>query len=162
MSAFGLGRQLGVDRGAAQEYMEAYFRRYPKVKEYMDAMREQAREAGYVETLFGRRLYLPEIRSRNAQRRQYAERAAINAPMQGSAADIIKRAMIHMDAWLYGEGGVDGRMVMQVHDELVFEIAGDQVPAAIRHIHDHMAQAAELAVPLEVDIGAGDNWDTAH
>ncbi|HKJ22366.1 MAG TPA: DNA polymerase I, partial [Gammaproteobacteria bacterium] len=162
MSAYGLGRQLGVPRGAAQEYMEAYFRRYPKVREYMDAMREQAREAGYVETLFGRRLYLPEIRSRNAQRRQYAERAAINAPMQGSAADIIKRAMIHMDAWLYGEGGVDGRMVMQVHDELVFEIAGDQVPAAIRHIHDHMAQAAELAVPLEVDIGAGDNWDTAH
>ena len=161
MSAFGLARQLSVDRGAAQEYMDLYFRRYPGVKEYMDAMRQQARQAGYVETLFGRRLYLPEIRSANSQRRQYAERAAINAPMQGSAADIIKRAMIDTDAWLQA-GEVDARMIMQVHDELVFEVAEGQVEQAIPHIRDHMAKAAELSVELVVDVGAGDNWDTAH
>ena len=161
MSAFGLARQLSVDRGAAQEYMDLYFKRYPGVKEYMDAMRQQARQAGYVETLFGRRLYLPEIRSANSQRRQYAERAAINAPMQGSAADIIKRAMINTDAWLR-KGNMDARMIMQVHDELVFEVAEAQVEAAIPQIRDHMAGAAALSVDLVVDVGIGDNWDTAH
>jgi DNA polymerase-1 len=161
MSAFGLARQLSVERGAAQEYMDLYFKRYPGVKAYMDAMREQARGTGYVETLFGRRLYLPEIRAANAQRRQYAERAAINAPMQGSAADIIKRAMISTHAWLQSED-VDAHMIMQVHDELVFEVAEDQVQAAIPRIRDHMAHAAQLSVALVVDVGVGDNWDTAH
>jgi DNA polymerase-1 len=161
MSAFGLARQLSVERGAAQEYMDLYFKRYPGVKANMDAMREQARGTGYVETLFGRRLYLPEIRAANAQRRQYAERAAINAPMQGSAADIIKRAMISTHAWLQSED-VDAHMIMQVHDELVFEVAEDQVQAAIPRIRDHMAHAAQLSVALVVDVGVGDNWDTAH
>ena len=161
MSSFGLAQQLGLSRSQAQSYIDLYFARYPGVKNYMDTIRDQAREQGYVETLFGRRLYLPEIKSRNAARRQYAERTAINAPMQGTAADIIKRAMISTDQWLL-EDKPDAKMIMQVHDELVFEIAEDQLdhyPAMIRTI---MCSAADLNVPLTVDIGVGNNWDEAH
>ncbi len=157
MSAFGLGRQLGIEREAAQEYMDLYFARYPGVKRFMDEIRERARRQGYVETLFGRRLYLPEINSRNHQRRQYAERAAINAPMQGTAADIIKRAMLRCHRWLAAQP-CRAHMIMQVHDELVFEVAAadkDRLVEAVRHC---MTGAAELAVPLEVDIGWGSNW----
>jgi len=161
MSAFGLAKQLGVERGAAQEYIDLYFARYPGVKEYMDRMRAQAHEQGFVETLFGRRLYLPEINSKNGQRRQYAERAAINAPMQGTAADIIKRSMIRCDQWLT-QSGIDARMIMQVHDELVFEVKTDQLDAAKTGIEEAMAGAAQLAVPLVVDMGVGENWDEAH
>ncbi len=161
MSAFGLAQQLGLSRSQAQSYIDLYFTRYPGVKNYMDSIREQAREQGYVETLFGRRLYLPEINSRNAQRRQYAERTAINAPMQGTAADIIKRAMIAADLWLFKENP-DAKMIMQVHDELVFEIAQDQVDDCAAHIRTLMCAAADLDVPLIVDIGTGNNWDEAH
>jgi DNA polymerase I len=161
MSAFGLARQLGIERGAAQAYVDLYFARYPGVKRYMDQTRETAREQGYVETVFGRRLFLPDINSRNVQRRQYAERTAINAPMQGTAADIIKRAMIAVDAWIETHRPA-AVLTMQVHDELVLEVdtaAVDQVVFQIRHI---MASAAALAVPLVVDIGVGANWDQAH
>jgi DNA polymerase-1 len=161
MSSFGLGQQLGLSRNQAQSYIDLYFARYPGVKNYMDGIREQAREQGYVETLFGRRLYLPEINSRNAARRQYAERTAINAPMQGTAADIIKRAMIAVDRWLYLENP-DAKMIMQVHDELVFEIAQDQVDDCAAKIRSIMCAAVELQVPLIVDIGIGNNWDEAH
>ncbi len=161
MSAFGLAKQLGIQRAAAQEYVDLYFTRYPGVKAFMDRMRAQAHEQGFVETLFGRRLYLADINARNAQRRQYAERAAINAPMQGTAADIIKLSMIRCHDWL-NEGGVDACMIMQVHDELVFEVRQDQLQAAISGIERSMSGAAELAVPLLVDIGKGDNWDQAH
>ncbi len=161
MSAFGLARQLGIDRTAAQAYVDRYFARYPGVKAFMDRTREEARERGYVETIFGRRLNLPEIRSRNAQRQRAAERTAINAPMQGTAADIIKRAMIAVDRWLI-DSGVGARMIMQVHDELVFEVDTDQVEHAAAAIRDHMAGAASLSVPLVVDVGVGDNWDEAH
>ncbi|MGZ5058759.1 MAG: DNA polymerase, partial [Methylobacter sp.] len=161
MSSFGLAQQLGLSRNQAQSYIDLYFARYPGVKSYMDSIREQAREQGYVETLFGRRLYLPEINSRNAARRQYAERTAINAPMQGTAADIIKRAMIAADHWLYNDKP-DAKMIMQVHDELVFEIAQDQVDACTKKIKAIMCAAAGLDVPLIVDIGVGDNWDEAH
>ncbi|HEY8219334.1 MAG TPA: DNA polymerase I [Methylobacter sp.] len=161
MSSFGLGQQLGLSRNQAQSYIDLYFARYPGVKNYMDRIREQAREQGYVETLFGRRLYLPEINSRNAARRQYAERTAINAPMQGTAADIIKRAMIAVDRWLYLENP-DAKMIMQVHDELVFEIAQDQVDECAAKIRAIMCAAVELEVPLIVDIGIGNNWDEAH
>jgi DNA polymerase-1 len=161
MSAFGLARQLGIDRAAAQEYVNRYFERYPGVKEYMDSTRARAREQGYVETVFGRRLYIPDIKASNAQRRQYAERTAINAPMQGTAADIIKRAMVQLDGWLQS-AGVDGRMIMQVHDELVFELPEDAVESATGRISEMMTGAAELSVPLEVDIGVGGNWDEAH
>jgi DNA polymerase-1 len=161
MSAFGLGKQLGISRGQAQEYVDLYFDRYPGVKDYMDSIRETARAQGYVETVFGRRLYLPEINARNGQRRQYAERSAINAPMQGTAADIIKRAMIEVHGWL-DRTSADARMIMQVHDELVFEVgerAVDEVTAEIRKI---MCAAADLAVALKVDAGVGQNWDEAH
>lgn len=161
MSAFGLAKQLDVGRHEAQEYIDLYFSRYPGVLAYMDRMRESAKSDGYVETIFGRRLYLPEINARNAQRRQYAERAAINAPMQGSAADIIKLAMIKTSAWL-NQDPIDVTMVMQVHDELVFEVAKDQLIAARDGIRHCMSSAAELAVPLVVDIGDGKNWDEAH
>ena len=160
MSAFGLSRQLGVSRDAAQQYMDLYFARYPGVHDFMERIRREAAERGYVETLFGRRLYLPEITARNRQRREYAERAAINAPMQGTAADIIKRAMLRVDAWLRERPDI--RMIMQVHDELVFEVPTDRLAEAERHIRTEMAAAAELAVPLEVDIGSGSNWDEAH
>jgi DNA polymerase-1 len=161
MSAFGLAQQLGLSRSQAQSYIDLYFARYPGVKNYMDSIREQAREQGYVETLFGRRLYLPEINSRNAARRQYAERTAINAPMQGTAADIIKRAMIAADRWLYRDNP-DAKMIMQVHDELVFEIAESQLESCTANIRTLMCAAAELDVPLIVDIGIGNNWDEAH
>jgi DNA polymerase-1 len=161
MSSFGLAQQLGLSRSQAQSYIDLYFTRYPGVKNYMDRIREQAREQGYVETLFGRRLYLPEIKSRNAARRQYAERTAINAPMQGTAADIIKRAMIKTDQWLL-EDNPDAKMIMQVHDELVFEAAEDQVDHYSAIIRNIMSSAADLNVPLIVDIGVGNNWDEAH
>ncbi|MGD0489958.1 MAG: DNA polymerase I [Steroidobacteraceae bacterium] len=161
MSAFGLARQLGISRGDAQRYVDLYFERYPGVKRYMDETRAQARELGYVETVFGRRLYLPEIRSRNAALRQYAERSAINAPMQGTAADIIKRAMIEVDAWLE-ESHARARLIMQVHDELVLEVADDAVESTAARLREHMVAAAELAVPLKVDVGIGRNWDEAH
>ena len=161
MSAFGLAKQLGLGRSQAQEYIDLYFSRYPGVKQYMDDTRELAKDQGYVETLWGRRLYLPEIRSKNAARRQYAERTAINAPMQGSAADIIKLAMIAAGAWLQDEQ-TDAKMIMQVHDELVFEIADKKVDAYSAMIRTLMSEAAELDVPLLVDIGVGINWDEAH
>ncbi|TDJ17346.1 MAG: DNA polymerase I [Gammaproteobacteria bacterium] len=161
MSAFGLARQLGVPRREAQEYVDLYFSRYPGVKQFMDDTKERARDYGYVETVFGRRLYLPEIKSRNSARRQYAERTAINAPMQGTAADIIKRAMITLDRWL-AESGKTVRMIMQVHDELVFEVAEDAVTDVQAVVVAQMEAAAELSVPLKVDVGVGKNWDEAH
>ncbi|HEY6893370.1 MAG TPA: DNA polymerase I, partial [Rhodanobacteraceae bacterium] len=160
MSAFGLARQLGIDRGEAQGYMKRYFERYPGVQDFMNATREQAHRDGYVETLFGRRLYLMEINSRNAGLRAGAERAAINAPMQGTAADIIKRAMIAVDAWLQTRGDA-ARMIMQVHDELVFEVREEQLGEIEAGVRERMAAAAQLAVPLVVDIGRGSNWDEA-
>ncbi|MCG8434197.1 MAG: DNA polymerase, partial [Gammaproteobacteria bacterium] len=160
MSAFGLARQLGIDRTSAQEYVDLYFARYPGVKAFMDDTRAQAKQRGYVETVFGRRLYLPDINARNPQVRQYAERTAINAPMQGSAADIIKRAMIHVDKWLQ-ESGVDARMIMQVHDELVLEVAENALTEVESKVKVLMCDAAVLSVPLKVDAGAGDNWDEA-
>ena len=161
MSAFGLAKQLGISRGEAQEYTDLYFDRYPGVKRYMDDIRSKASEKGYVETVFGRRLYLPEINARNAQRRQYAERSAINAPMQGTAADIIKRAMIAVHAWLE-EDQPGARMIMQVHDELVFEVEDDKVDAVRDKAIELMCAAASLDVPLKVDAGTGQNWDEAH
>ncbi len=161
MSAFGLARQLGIDRGAAQEYVDRYFERYPGVKEYMDDTRAAARERGYVETVFGRRLYLPDIRSRNRQQQQYAERSAINAPMQGTAADIIKRAMIAVDHWIQSEQPA-ARLVMQVHDELVLEVDARQAEAVRERVVAFMSGAAELKVPLKVQAGSGPNWDEAH
>jgi DNA polymerase-1 len=161
MSAFGLARQLGVERGAAQDYVDLYFSRYPGVRAFMDRLRVQAREDRYVETLFGRRLYLTDIGHSNQGRRAAAERTAINAPMQGTAADIIKRAMIAVDHWIEEEHP-SVRMIMQVHDELVFEVAEAAVETASRRIRREMEQAAELAVPLVVDIGIGANWDQAH
>lgn len=161
MSAHGLSRQLGIERHQAADYMNVYFERYPGVRQYMDNTRQQAKEQGYVETIFGRRLYLPEINSSNGMRRQYAERTAINAPMQGSAADIIKRAMIDIHTWLSNaDTGI--KMIMQVHDELVFEVPKDQLDMAKNTIEDFMIKAAELKVPLEVGIGVGDNWEQAH
>ena len=161
MSAFGLAARLGIERGAAQQYIERYFERYPGVREYMQSTRRLAREQGYVETVAGRRLYLPEIRSRNKQQQQYAERAAINAPMQGTAADIIKRAMISVDAWL-GSEQAPARLVMQVHDELVFEVEAAAAEAVRVRVVELMCGAADLSVPLEVDVGTGTNWDEAH
>jgi len=161
MSAFGLARQLGIERSAAQRYVDLYFERYPGVKRFMDQTRAQARQQGYVETVFGRRLYLNDINSRNNQLRQYAERAAINAPMQGTAADIIKRAMINAHQWIQGEA-VPARIIMQVHDELVFEVASDAVEAVRKGVQEHMSTAATLRVPLKVEIGVGKNWDEAH
>jgi DNA polymerase-1 len=161
MSAFGLGRQLGIPRHAAQEYIDLYFSRYPGVREYMERTREQAHEQGYVETVFGRRLYLPEINARQAQRRQYAERSAINAPMQGTAADIIKRAMIAVDSWLQ-ESGANARIIMQVHDELVLEVAEAALEEVRARVVELMNAAAHLEVPLKVDVGVGKNWDEAH
>lgn len=161
MSAHGLSVQLGIERHQAAKYMETYFERYPGVRHYMDNTREQAKKDGYVETIFGRRLYLPEINSSNGLRRQYAERTAINAPMQGSAADIIKRAMINIHQWL-SENDTGIHMIMQVHDELVFEVPEDKLELAQKEIEQFMIQAAELNVPLEVGMGVGDNWEQAH
>lgn len=161
MSAFGLARQLRIGRADAQSYIDTYFERYPGVAAYMDSIRKSAAEQGYVETLLGRRLYLPEINSKNGMRRQAAERTAINAPMQGTAADIIKRAMIDVDAWL-NKDKVNARMIMQVHDELVLEVAEDKVQEITETLCDIMSNAVELSVPLLVEAGVGINWDEAH
>ncbi|NLJ92858.1 MAG: DNA polymerase I [Aeromonadales bacterium] len=162
MSAFGLSRQLGIPRHESQAYMDIYFERYPGVLRYMEDTRQLAAEKGYVETLFGRRLYLPEINAKNGARRKGAERAAINAPMQGTAADIIKKAMIKVEEWLKLQGHDEVQMLMQVHDELVFEIREDKVATFKQQICDIMEQAATLDVPLLVEAGEGDNWDQAH
>jgi DNA polymerase-1 len=167
MSAFGLAKQLDIPRGEAQDYIALYFSRYPGVRDFMEATRQQARERGYVETVFGRRLYLADIQARNQGLRAAAERAAINAPMQGTAADIIKRAMIDIDAWLAGQGGAEGGrppalMVLQVHDELVFEADAGFVDTLLAEVPRRMAGAAELRVPLVVDSGVGADWDEAH
>ena len=160
MSAFGLARQLGIDRGEASDYMARYFSRYPGVHAFMDATRERAHRDGYVETLFGRRLYLENLSSRNQALRAGAERAAVNAPMQGTAADIIKRAMITVATWLKDRD--DAHMLMQVHDELVFEVRADAVDVVREAVRQHMSSAAQLRVPLVVDVGVGKNWDEAH
>ena len=164
MSAFGLARQLGIDRSAAQRYVDLYFERYPGVKAYMDRTREQARETGFVETVFGRRLYLPDIRSKNRALQQYAERSAINAPMQGTAADLIKLAMIAVDAWCENEGRDAARLIMQVHDELVLEVRDAAVAEVTEAVRACMVAAGKdaLRVPLKVDVGTGGNWDEAH
>jgi DNA polymerase-1 len=161
MSAFGLAKQLGVPRAEAQAYVDRYFERYPGVRRYMDETRTGARRLGYVSTVFGRRLYLPEINARNSQLRQYAERSAINAPMQGTAADIIKRAMIGVAAWLVAERS-SARLIMQVHDELVVEVPDDRVADVGAAVARIMEGAADLRVPLRVDRGVGANWDVAH
>ncbi|MET0129415.1 MAG: DNA polymerase, partial [Stenotrophomonas chelatiphaga] len=161
MSAFGLARNLGIDRGQAQDYVALYFSRYPGVRDFMDRMRQQAREQGYVETLFGRRLYLNDINARNQGLRAGAERAAINAPMQGTAADIIKRAMVDVDRWLQASAA-PARMILQVHDELVFECEAGFIDELRAAVVLHMSQAAQLKVPLVVDTGHGQNWDEAH
>jgi DNA polymerase-1 len=161
MSAFGLAKQLGIARGTAQEYIDLYFARYPGVKRYMEETRAQARAQGFVETVFGRRLYLPDINARNKQFQQAAERAAINAPMQGTAADIIKRAMIAVDAWC-DQGARGARLIMQVHDELVLEVQESRVDEVAAAVREHMMGAASLRVPLKVDVGTGTNWDQAH
>ena len=161
MSAFGLAKQLGISRKEAGLYIEHYFATYPDVQNYMDDVRVKAQEQGYVETLFGRRLYLPEIKAKNAIRRQAAERTAINAPMQGTAADIIKRAMVSVDNWL-ARADYDVRMIMQVHDELVFEVREDQVDDFVGEVKQQMTGAADLDVPLLVEAGVGDNWEQAH
>jgi DNA polymerase-1 len=161
MSAFGLAKQLGISRAQSQDYIGRYFTRYPGVQEYMDHTKAIAAEQGYVETIYGRRLYLPDIKASNAIARQAAERTAINAPMQGTAADIIKRAMVSVDAWL-ASSGLNARMTMQVHDELIFEVDTSQVDKLVVGIKSAMEGAAELLVPLIVDVGVGDNWDQAH
>ncbi len=161
MSAFGLAKQLGIERNAAQEYVDLYFQRYPGVREFMERTRAEAHDRGYVETLFGRRLYLPDINARNHQRRTAAERTAINAPMQGTAADIIKRAMLAVDGWIQADKP-PARLLMQVHDELVLEVREDALDDASNALRRHMESAAELAVPLVVGLGVGDNWDEAH
>ncbi|PRD13686.1 DNA polymerase I [Pantoea coffeiphila] len=162
MSAFGLSRQLNIGAGEAKKYMDLYFERYPGVLQYMESTREQAAEKGYVATLDGRRLYLPDIKASNVMRRKAAERAAINAPMQGTAADIIKRAMIAVDEWLLQQADPAVKMIMQVHDELVFEVRADAVDAASDKIRQLMESSMKLDVPLRVDVGVGDNWDQAH
>jgi len=161
MSAFGLGKQLNIGRNEAQQYVDTYFERYPGVKRYMEETKQRARDQGYVETVFGRRLYLPDIKARNASVRQYAERTAINAPMQGTAADIIKRAMITVQGWI-AENSDACKMIMQVHDELVFEVAESEIERSRDRIAELMTGAAELSVELEVDAGVGQNWNQAH
>jgi DNA polymerase-1 len=161
MSAFGLARQLNIGRKQAAEYIALYFERYPGVQSYMNNIRHSAAELGYVETFFGRRLYLPEISSRNGMRRQAAERTAINAPMQGTAADIIKLAMIHVDDWLTS-AELQSRMIMQVHDELVLEVPEAELEIVCQGLIEKMEHAVELLVPLVVDVGVGNNWDEAH
>ena len=161
MSAFGLAKQLDISRALAQDYIDSYFSRYPKVLDYMEQTKEQASKLGYVETVFGRRLYLPEINAKQAMRRQAAERTAINAPMQGTAADIIKKAMLEVDGWL-GRTNVDCRMIMQVHDELVFEVAESDIDEVESEVENLMSQSASLDVPLTVSVGRGDNWEEAH
>jgi len=161
MSAFGLAQNLGIERATAQAYIDSYFSRYQGVKRYMDETREKARAEGYVETVFGRRLWLPEIKSANPQRRAGAERAAINAPMQGTAADLIKLAMIAVQGWLEKER-LATKLIMQVHDELVLEVPENELAEAKQRLRDLMQGVATLEVPLIVDVGVGDNWDQAH
>jgi DNA polymerase-1 len=161
MSAFGLARQIDVGRKEAQTYIDTYFARYPGVKVYMESTRDVASQEGYVETLYGRRLHLPEINSTNGMRRQAAERTAINAPMQGTAADIIKRAMIKMHDWIQTEAP-DVRMILQVHDELIFEVPVAKEAEVSAKIKEIMEAAADLDVPLVVELGSGANWDEAH
>jgi DNA polymerase-1 len=161
MSAFGLAKQLGIDRHSAQHYVDLYFQKYPGVLQYMEQTQALADELGYVETLFGRRLYLPDIHAGNGMLRKAAQRTAINAPMQGTAADIIKQAMIDIDHWL-GTGVLDARMVLQVHDELVFEVAEKDVALLTEGVRFRMVSAAAMDVPLVVDVGVGNNWDEAH
>ncbi len=161
MSAFGLAKQIGVDRKQSQAYIDRYFARYPGVLDYMERTRTQAAEQGYVETIFGRRLYLPEINAKNPALRKGAERTAINAPMQGTAADIIKKAMVSVDNWLTASG-IDARVILQVHDELVLEVREDLVDQVREEVRSHMSKAATLDVPLVVEVGVGNNWDEAH
>jgi DNA polymerase-1 len=161
MSSFGVAQNLGIERGIAQTYIDRYFARYPGAKRFMDETRQRARETGYVETVFGRRLWLPELRSGAPVRRQAAERAAINAPMQGTAADLIKLAMIAVQKWL-DEAGLKAKLIMQVHDELVLEVPDGEVEAVTTNIRDLMQSVATLEVPLVVEVGVGDNWDKAH
>ena len=162
MSAFGLSNQLDIARGKAQEYIDKYFERFPGVLRYMETTRQNAEKSGFVETIFGRRLYLPDIKARNVPRRKAAERAAINAPMQGTAADIIKRAMLNVYAWIINNEQDNVKMVMQVHDELVFEISEDQLERVVPELIKQMEQAASLDVPLTAEADSGDNWDEAH
>ena len=162
MSAFGLAKQLGIPRGEAQHYMDTYFERYPGVMQYMEDTRSAASEQGFVETIYGRRLHLPEIQSRNGMRRKAAERAAINAPMQGTAADIIKKAMLLVDEWIQAEGDGRVKLLMQVHDELVFEVEESSLAEIESKVQELMESAAELEVPLVAEAGHGDNWDQAH
>ena len=161
MSAFGLASSLGIERAAAQRYIDTYFARYPGVAQYMADTRVQAREQGYVETVFGRRLWLAEINSSNGQRRQGAERAAINAPMQGTAADLIKLAMVAVQDWLE-QGQLQSKMIMQVHDELVLEVPGHELTLVLQKLPELMAGVATLKVPLLAELGVGPNWDKAH
>jgi len=161
MSSFGLAQNLGIERATAQAYIDSYFSRYPGVKRYMDETRERARSQGYVETVFGRRLWLPEIKSGSPQRRQAAERAAINAPMQGTAADLIKLAMVAVQRWL-DEDKLSTKLIMQVHDELVLEVPQGELEAIKEGVREHMQGVAKLEVPLIVDVGVGGNWDQAH
>jgi DNA polymerase-1 len=161
MSAYGLARNLAIDQGVAKNYIAQYFAKYPGVKRYMDTIRESAKSRGYVETVFGRRLWLPEISSPSGPRRQAAERAAINAPMQGTAADLIKLAMIQVQQSLE-EKGLRSRLVLQVHDELVLEVPQEEVEILRTLLPEKMENVAQLSVPLIVDVGVGDNWDEAH
>ncbi|HEX5767480.1 MAG TPA: DNA polymerase, partial [Burkholderiales bacterium] len=161
MSAFGLAQNLGIERSAAQSYMSKYFARYPGVAAYMERTRNEAHERGFVETVFGRRLWLPDIRSSNQARRQGAERQAINAPMQGTAADLIKLAMIAVQKWIE-DAALKTLLIMQVHDELVFEVPEDEVQRVRTTIPELMQSVAKLDVPLVVEVGVGDNWDKAH
>jgi len=161
MSSFGLAQNLGIERATAQAYIESYFARYPGVKRYMDQTRSRARTQGYVETVFGRRLWLPEMKSGSPMRRQAAERAAINAPMQGTAADLIKLAMISVQGWL-DEKNSKTKLIMQVHDELVLEVPENELEEVKARLRELMQSVAKLDVPLLVDVGVGDNWDQAH
>jgi DNA polymerase-1 len=164
MSSFGVAQNLGIERGTAQTYIDRYFARYPGAKRFMDETRQRARETGYVETVFGRRLWLPELRSGAPVRRQAAERAAINAPMQGTAADLIKLAMISVQNWL-DEAALKTKLIMQVHDELVLEVPGAELETVKRKLKELMEAVGELGrldVPLVVEVGVGENWDKAH
>ena len=161
MSSFGVAQNLGIDRGTAQTYIERYFARYPGSKRYMDETRVRAKQLGYVETVFGRRLWLPELRSGAPVRRQAAERAAINAPMQGTAADLIKLAMIAVQNWLE-ESGARAKLIMQVHDELVLEVPDAEIEGTKENVRSLMQSVAKLDVPLVVEVGVGENWDKAH
>ncbi len=161
MGAFGLAQQLGIERGAAQQFIDKYFARYPGVADYMRRTRELAREQGYVETVFGRRLWLPDIKAAGGPRRAAAERAAINAPMQGTAADLVKLAMIAVDRWI-AEAGLATRLLLQVHDELVLEVPEGELARVKAELPGCMTNVATLSVPLVVDVGAGPNWERAH